>query len=207
MQPRKGETRLPAVRKTQQADDPRFDKALYRESHALVALWTQVQTAEPDELDGVITVEEVDKAIKLLRRGKAAGVDGAVNEILKYAGPEMTRSLWMLFNTLFEEEQVPQDWTRGLVVPICKDGDKHIVDTYRGITLLSVVGKLYTVILNTRLSQWCERNQILVDEQAGFREGRSTSDQLFILREAVLDRTQKGWSQRQNVVLKNIYTR
>ena len=49
--------------------------------------------------------------------------------------------------------------------PVYKDGDKHI-DNYRGITLLSVVGKLYTVILNTRLSQWCERNQILVDEQA-----------------------------------------
>ena len=76
-----------------------------------------------------------------------------------------------------------------LVVPIYKDGDKHIADNYRGITLLSVVGKLYTVVLNTRLSQWCERNQILVDEQAGFREGRSTSDQLFILREAVLDRS------------------
>ena len=94
-----------------------------------------MQTAGPDELDGVIAVEEVDKVIKLLRRGKAAGVDGAVNEILKYAGPEMTRSLWVLFNTLFEEE----DWTRGLVVPIYKDGDKHIVDNYRGVSLLSVV--------------------------------------------------------------------
>ena len=110
--------------KPQQADDPRFDKEFYRESRALVALWSKAQTAGPDELDGVITVEEVDKAFKLLRRGKAAGVDGAVNEILKYAGPEMTRSLWVLFNTLFEEEQVPQDW---------EDGDKHIVDNYLGI--------------------------------------------------------------------------
>ena len=37
--------------KPQLADDPRFDKEFYRESHALVALWTQVQTAGPDELD------------------------------------------------------------------------------------------------------------------------------------------------------------
>ena len=65
-----------------------------------MALWTQAQTAGPDELDGVITAEEVDKAIKLLRRGKAAGVDGAVNEILKYAGPEMTRSLGALQHAL-----------------------------------------------------------------------------------------------------------
>ena len=88
--------------KPQQADDPRFDKEFYHESHTLVTRWTQERTEGSDDLDGVITMEEVDKAIKLLRRGKAAGVDGAVNEILKYAGPEMTRSLWVLFNTLFE---------------------------------------------------------------------------------------------------------
>ena len=178
--------------RAQQADDPRFDRGFYLESHNLVAGWTQELTEGPAELGSAITLEEVDEAIKLLRRGKAAGVDGAANEILKYAGPEMTRSLWVLFNTLFEKEQVPQDWTRGLIVPIYKDGDKHIADNYRGITLLSVVGKLYTVILNKRLSRWCERNQILVDEQAGFREARSTSDQLFILREAVLDRSRRN---------------
>ena len=175
----------------QEANDPRFDNEFWQETQALVAHWSQDRTSMTSELDDKISLEEVDKAIKLLRRGKAAGVDGAVNEILKYAGPEMTRSIWVLFNMLFEEEQVPQDWTRGLVVPIYKDGDKHIADNYRGITLLSVVGKLYTVVLNTRLSRWCERNQILVDEQAGFREGRSTSDQLFILREAVQDRSRR----------------
>ena len=69
----------------EQPDDPRFDKEFYR---------MLVQTAGPDELDGVITVEEVDKAIKLLRWGKAVGVDGAVNEILKYThcGCYLTRS-------------------------------------------------------------------------------------------------------------------
>jgi len=177
--------------KVQEGNDPRFDHEFWHQTHQLVAYWTLDRTSVTHQLDNKITLEEVDKAIKLLRRGKAAGVDGAVNEILKYAGPEMTRSIWVLFNRLFDEERVPQDWTRELVVPIYKDGDKHIAETYRGITLLSVVGKLYTIVLNTRLSQWCERNQILVDEQAGFREGRSTSDQLFILREAVQDRTRR----------------
>ena len=62
-----------------------------------------------------------------------------MNEILKYAGPEMTLAV----GAIQHAEQVPQDWTRGLVVPIYKDGDKHIVENYRGITLVSVVGKLY----------------------------------------------------------------
>ena len=63
--PRKWKQGFQQLGKPQLADDPRFDKEFYHESHALVALWTQVQTAGPDELDGVIAVEEVDKAIKL----------------------------------------------------------------------------------------------------------------------------------------------
>ena len=83
---------------------------------------------------------------------------------------------------------MPADWTRGLVVPLYKDGDKHEVDNYRGITLLSVVGKLYTVVLNNRLSKWCEKRGVLVDEQAGFRVNRSTVDQIYALREVIQGR-------------------
>ena len=88
-------------------------------------------------------------------------------------------------------ERVPVDWTRGLVVPLYKDGDKHVGDNYRGITLLSVVGKLYTVVLNKRLSKWCEKKQILVDEQAGFRTNRSTIDQIYALKEVIQGRRKK----------------
>lgn len=113
---------------------------------------------------------------------EAPGVDGVVNEVLKYGGEGMERALHKLFTIFFERERVPADWTRGLVVPLYKDGDKHEVDNYRGITLLSVVGKLYTVVLNNRLSKWCEKRGVLVDEQAGFRVNRSTVDQIYALR-------------------------
>ena len=92
------------------------------------------------ELDEPITMEEVKKAIQELRRGKAPGVDGVVNEVLKYGGEQMARALYLMFNVLFE--RVPVDWTRGLGVPLYKDGDKHVGDNYRGITLLSVVGNV-----------------------------------------------------------------
>ena len=52
---------------------------------------------------------------------------------------------------------------------------------YRGITLLSVVSKVYTSILNERLSKWCEENNIIVEEQGGFRKGRGCVDQIFVL--------------------------
>ena len=56
-------------------------------------------------------------------------------------------------------------------------------DNYRGITLLSVVGKIYTSVLNKRVSKWCEANGVLSEEQAGFRPNRSTVDHIFTLSE------------------------
>ena len=100
----------------------------------------------------------------------------------------MKESLLILFQKMWREEKIPKDWTRGIIVPIFKDGERKNVDNYRGITLLSVVGKLYTSIINNRISSWLEKNKKLVEEQAGFRAKRSTSEQIFILKEIIQGR-------------------
>ena len=91
----------------------------------------------------------------------------------------------------FEAEKIPVGWAEGLICPLFKGGDRRCTRNYRGITLLSVVGKLFTAILNKRLSSWCEHNKVLVDEQAGFRKDRSTIDQLFVLTEVIHSRREK----------------
>ena len=85
-------------------------------------------------------MKELEIAMKNLRRGKAAGDDGCINEILKKGGTEMKNSLLTLCREFWTLEQVPVDWARGVIVPIFKDGDRSIPENYRGITLLSVVG-------------------------------------------------------------------
>ena len=80
----------------------------------------------------------------------------------------------------------------GLIFPLHKEGDPRLPDNYRGITLLSVVGKIYTMALNRRVMQWCEDRNVLVEEQAGFRIGRSTVDQIFVLSELIRARMTKG---------------
>jgi hypothetical protein len=181
---------MEAFKKLGRADggDERYDKGFWEETRKLVEEWGKGREEGEEELDEPIRLGEVRRAIDQLRRGKAPGVDGVVNEVLKYGGEGMTRALHVLFGCFFERERVPIDWTRGLVVPLYKDGDKHMADNYRGITLLSVVGKLYTVILNSRLSKWCEKKGVLVDEQAGFRVNRSTVDQIYALREVIQGR-------------------
>ena len=60
-------------------------------------------------------------------------------------------------------------------------GHLNNVDNYRGITLLSTLGKLFTRVLNNRLMFWTDSHKILIDAQAGFRKSRSTVDNTFIL--------------------------
>ena len=86
-----------------------------------------------------------------------------------------------LFNTIFDKGIYPSDWAKAIIVPIHKKGDIHLVDSYRGISLLSIVSKCYTSILNTRLYNWLEENDKIVEMQAGFNRNYSTTNQIFNL--------------------------
>lgn len=144
------------------------------------------------ELNQPISEEEVLNVIANLRQGKAAGIDSLVNEILKFGGDGIGRATAKLCQFMFSCERVPKDWARGLIFPLYKDGDARNPDNYRGITLLSVVGKVYASVLNARVMKWCERYGVLSEEQAGFRAGRSTVDHIFSVAEVLrLRRNQK----------------
>jgi len=97
----------------------------------------------------------------------------------------MKGSLRYLFNAALQQKSVPSDWRRGLIVPLFKEGDKELASNYRGITLLSIVGKLFATIIEKRLSRWCEDKRIFEQEQAGFRAGRSTVNHIFTLAEII----------------------
>ena len=72
-----------------------------------------------------------------LAKNKAAGPDGVTNEMLLAGKQHMIKAIWILCRMAFKLEKVPDDWVKGLIVPIHKDGDKTVPDNYRGITLLS----------------------------------------------------------------------
>ena len=85
------------------------------------------------------------------------------------------------FNKLLEQESYPELWSSGSIIPIHKKGDRKIPSNYRGITLLPVMGKLYTSILRDRLEYWAELNDHLCESQFGFRQGRRTTDTIFVI--------------------------
>ena len=85
----------------------------------------------------------------------------------------------ILFNKSFDTGIFRDTWGDGFIVPLHKKGNAENVENYRSITLLSVVGNLFTSILNTRLNEWVEKYHIYVEAQSGFRKGISTADNIF----------------------------
>ncbi len=85
---------------------------------------------------------------------------------------------------------MPSIWLRAIVNPILKGSgkDPYVPINYRGISLLSCVSKCYTSIMNERLVKFCDGNNILVDEQNGFRKNCSCNDHLFSLASIIRNR-------------------
>ena len=72
-------------------------------------------------------------------------------------------------------------------MPLYKKGSINDTENYRGITLLSVLGKFFIRILNDRLSQWAENYLVLIEAQAGFRPGMSRTDNIHGLISHILN--------------------
>ena len=142
-------------------------------------------------LNREIGIDEVVAAVDKLKKGKAAGEDGIINELFMYGGDEAVVAVWELVKVMWEREEVPRAWMRGVVVPFFKDGDRKDPGNYRGISLLSIVGKIYTMVLNERIMTFCEDEGVLAEEQGGFRKGRGCPDQLFSLLQ-VLDNRRRN---------------
>ncbi len=86
---------------------------------------------------------------------------------------------------------MPIDWTSVCVVPLYKGkGDKYDCTGFRGISLLSVVGKAYGKVLIKRVREGTEG--VICDEQGGFRRGRGCMDQIFALRQVCKKYLAKG---------------
>ena len=134
-----------------------------------------------EELDAPIDWNELNAGINELKNNKAAGVDNIINEYLIHAPTHVKKFILVLFNNIMDLQFYPSFWSYGVITPVKKKGDGNDVNNYRGISLLSCLGKLFTRILSNRLNSWAEVENKLNEEQFGFRKGRGTNDCLFVL--------------------------
>ena len=129
------------------------------------------------------TIEELNKAIESLSTDKAPGNDGIPPEIIK-AGKDSTliHRLHELLIDCWEEGTVPQDMRDAKIVTLYKNkGDRSDCNNFRGISLLSITGKVFARVVLNRLQKLAER--VYPESQCGFRAQRSTIDMVFSRRE------------------------
>ena len=134
-------------------------------------------------MDDPPTAEELQKAIKSLSHGKAPGADSIPAEIYALGSPTLLDNLLCLFETMWDQEKIPQEFKDASIVHLYKrKGNRNSCDNHRGISLLSIAGKILARILLNRLNAHLE-NGLLPESQCGFRRGRSTVDMIFAARQ------------------------
>ena len=170
-----------------QVFDYNFEKEILNKLKVL-----QKDNTSQGPLDYCVTESEICTAIQALKTKKASGEDMIVNEMLKGGKILLLRPLAKLFNSVLETGTFPQYWSRSYIVPIHKSGRKDDPNNYRGIAISSCLGKLFSSILNKRLSTFMEENEILKPNQTGFRKKYRTADNIFILKTLISKYTQSG---------------
>ncbi|KAK3542203.1 hypothetical protein QTP86_018484 [Hemibagrus guttatus] len=126
-----------------------------------------------------IRKDEVRKALKRMKSGKAVGPDDIPVEVWKCLGEAAVEFLISLFNRVLESERMPEKWRRSVLVSIFKNkGDVQSCSNYRGIKLMSHTMKLWERVVEARLRKVVE----ICEQQYGFMPRKSTTDAIFALR-------------------------
>jgi hypothetical protein len=121
-----------------------------------------------------ISRDEMERTIRQLKNGKSGGVNNIPPEVIKAMDNIAVNALHHLINRIWNEEQIPDDWQKRLLVKLPKKGDISLSDNWRGITLLSIQSKILCSVILERIKT--EVDTTLRDEQAGFRQECSCVD-------------------------------
>lgn len=124
---------------------------------------------------------EINSYINQLQENKAPGIDGISNKLIKQIKDCILEPLTSIFNQSLCDGEFPQNWKTACVSPIYKSGDKYSPDNYRPISLLGIFSKLLEKIMNKRLMQYLESNNLLSNFQFGFRQNKCTNDATSLL--------------------------
>ena len=116
-----------------------------------------------------VTISMVKKTIRSLQNKNSSGEDGISNKILKIFNNEICRPITYILNLSIKNNYYPKQWRLSKVITLFKKGDKTELGNYRPISLQNVLSKVMERIVKTQLMAYLEENELLPQNQYGFR--------------------------------------
>ena len=119
----------------------------------------------------------VKHAIMRMNTGTAAGPGDIPIEVTKSGGQKLLEMITISLNKIINGQKVPEEWKIAIITSIYKKGDKRKCENYTGISVTSTFSRIYGCILAKLVES--EYKNMGMEEQSGFRAGRSCIDNIF----------------------------
>jgi hypothetical protein len=136
----------------------------------------KIRKEKSNENTDIITMKELDEALKHVKNRKSPGLDNLPMELFKFVGKDLKVHTLHLCNNIADKNQIPQEWETGIIINIDKKASKSKHENYRGITP-SIAYELFTNIIQNEVNAHVEEE--MEEEQCGFRKGHSCVDAIF----------------------------
>lgn len=165
---------------------------------------TEYEGAINDKLDAPITESEVRKAMAGVKTTSAPGQDKITNRMLRNLDDNSVERITEYFNELWTSGNLPSSFRHATVCFIPKPGKPLMLENLRPISLTSCVGKLLERIIQVRVQEYMEENNLFTHQMFGFRRHLSTQDVFIQLRE---EEDNKKWTALAALDLKKAFDR
>ena len=125
------------------------------------------------------TIEEVEKLLSYLKPSKSPGPDMIHPRIFNECATSLAPSLCYLFNQSFSSGIIPNDWKLANITRIYKKGKRDIRESFRPVSLTSVISKISETIVRNRIIEFLSTLKVIIEEQYGFTKAKSCLSQLL----------------------------
>ena len=142
---------------------------------------TVIHTAEP--LVPEPSAFEVELATEKLKSHKSPDTDQIPAELFKAGGRTIRHEIHKLIVSVWNKEELPEEWKESIIVPIYKKGGKTDCNKCRGLSHMPTTYKIFPNVLLSRLTPYAEK--ILGDQQYVFLRNRSSTDRIHCIRQVL----------------------
>lgn len=134
-----------------------------------------------------VGTQEIINIVRSLKNSQAVGFDGIRTDMVKMSIHLIVGPLTYIINRCLVNGIFPDILKQTIIKPIFKKGDRTSMNNYRPVALISIFSKIFEKVIYTRLLTFFEKKNIIVEEQNGFRKGKSTSLATFNLVKTIGD--------------------